>query len=338
MTEANFYTTKERKVAACGLCHHRCLIAPGKTGICAARKNQGGKLYSLVYGFPAALNIDPIEKKPLFHFLPGTSTFSLGTYGCNFQCANCQNYDISQIKNIEKKLISQFSIPPEKIVEDAIGDECPSLSFTYNEPTVYTEYAMDIMKIGQQTGLKNIWVSNGYFSQDCLSALLPYLDAVNIDLKSLDDDFYRDNCGARLQPVLDNLITLKKAQIHVEITTLIIPGLTDDIEMLSRLAGFIVTELDDDTPWHISKFSPEISWKLKQLPPTGDDFIYQAYEIGKGAGLKYVYVGNIPGDQKENTYCPKCGELGILRLGYHIERHDQSGRCSACDRSLDIIE
>lgn len=338
MQEAKFYTTDDKKQVRCRLCHQACLIAKGKTGLCGARKNEDGRLISLVYGYPAALNADPVEKKPLFHFLPGTLTYSLGTLGCNLRCANCQNYDLSQARGMEKNLSRMAFAAPEKIVEDALGESCQSIAYTYNEPTIFTEYALDIMKLARQNGLKNIWVSNGYMGPECLEAILPYLDAANIDLKSYHNDFYAENCGASLKPVLGNLVALKNGQVHLELTTLVIPGVTDDIDMLAELADFIVTELDDDTPWHVSKFSPKISWKMKQTPQTSDDLIYQAYEIGKEAGLKYVYTGNIPGDQKENTYCPKCGELGIMRLGYHIERHDQNGRCSACDRSLDIIE
>jgi pyruvate formate lyase activating enzyme len=194
------------------------------------------------------------------------------------------------------------------------------------------------MKYAHENGLKNVWVSNGYMSSACLRDIMPYLDAINVDLKSMDPDFYQDNCSAKLRPVLDNLITLKQNNIHLEITTLVIPTLSDDIAMLSDLADFISSELDNDTPWHITKFSPNLSWRLKHLDQTGEDRIYEAYQIGKDAGLRYVYVGNIPGDQKENTYCPKCGELGIRRLGANIERFDQEGRCTYCDRDLDIIE
>lgn len=337
MKEAKFYKQAENNIN-CRLCNHFCIIGKNKTGICRVRKNIDNSLYSLVYGYPAATNVDPIEKKPFFHFYPGSQIYSIGTLGCNFKCTNCQNWDISQATNIENKQNNFEFFQPEKIVEEALGNNCIGIAYTYNEPTVFTEYALDIMRLAQENELKNVWVSNGYMSKDCLSAILPYLDAINVDLKSIDKDFYRDNCAAKLDPILENLIFLKKEQVHLEITSLVIPSLSDDIDMISKVAGFIANELGEDTPWHISKFSPKISWKLKSIPPTGDDIIYEAYEIGKEAGLKYVYVGNIPGDQKENTYCPKCGELAIHRLGYLIERHDINGRCPACDRSLDIIE
>ena len=336
MHPAKFYKQLNNNIVQCRLCNHFCAISDGDIGKCRTRKNVNGKLYSLVYGYPVALNVDPIEKKPLFHFMPGSSTYSLGTLGCNFVCANCQNWDISQAQDIENKVKKMEFIEPEKIIKEAIENECESISYTYIEPTIFTEYALDIMKLAKENGLKNVWVSNGFMSEECLNAIIPYLDAINIDLKSMDDDFYRDNCGARIQPVLDNLQIIKNAGVHLETTTLIIPTLSDSFEMLKRAADFIA-QLDSDIPWHLSKFSADISWKLKDLPDTGDSLIHQVYEIGKEAGLKYVYVGNIPGDQKENTYCPACGELAIRRLGYHIERMDNKGRCAVCDKDLGIV-
>ena len=338
MREASFYKSKNNKDVQCRLCNHFCIIKNNETGICGTRKNINGKLFSLVYGYPVAINVDPIEKKPLFHFQPGSLTYSFGTLGCNFSCKNCQNWDISQSKLIEKTIGKIDYVAPEKIVENAIGDGCKSIAYTYNEPTIFTEFALDVMKLAKSNGLKNVWVSNGFMSEEVLSSIIPYLDAINVDLKSFDDEFYKINCGARLQPILNNLKLLKQEQVHLEITTLIIPGLSSNMDMLNQIAEFIVSELDTDVPWHLSRFTPDISWKLKELPTTGDDIIYEAHQIGKDAGLKYVYVGNIPGDQKENTYCPKCGELAIRRLAYHIERLDHKGHCSYCDKSLDIVE
>lgn len=336
--QSEFYRPLAGNKVQCRLCNHFCVLENNKLGKCNARKNENGKLISLVYGKPVALNIDPVEKKPLFHFMPGTMTYSLGTLGCNFRCANCQNWDISQEREIEKKARRLDYVDPEKIVEEALNNECKSISYTYNEPAIFVEYALDIMKIARDNDLKNIWVSNGFMSGNCLDAVLPYLDAANIDLKSMDDDFYQNNCGANVKPVLENLKTIRQSGIHLEIATLVIPTLSDNEKMLGRLADFIVSELDMDVPWHLSKFSPEISWKLKNLPSTNDYIIYQAYEIGKDAGLKYIYTGNMPGDQKENTYCPKCGELAIRRFGYQIERMDIDGRCADCDKNLDIVE
>ncbi|MDD5031880.1 MAG: AmmeMemoRadiSam system radical SAM enzyme [Patescibacteria group bacterium] len=338
MKEAKFYKQLDNNKVRCQLCSHFCAISEGQTGICRARKNQQGKLYSLVYGFPVALNIDPIEKKPLFHFQPGSLAYSLGTLGCNLGCANCQNWGISQAENIGDKMKYSDFIPPEKIIKNALAGDCASIAYTYNEPTIWTEYALAIMKLARENKLKNIWVSNGYMSSDCLDAILPYLDAINVDLKSMDEDFYLKNCRAKLAPVLDNLKRLKKEKVHTEITTLLIPSLSDDLEMLKKIAKFIARELGSETPWHISKFSPEISWKLKNLPETGDEIIYKAYEVGKKVGLKYVYAGNLPGDDKENTYCPNCGQLAIKRLGYQIKRLDKNGHCTKCGQDLNITE
>ena len=338
MQKAKFYQPAKLNKVQCQLCHNACIINNGQVGVCQARKNINGALYSLVYGYPAAMNIDPIEKKPFFHFQPGTTAYSLGTLGCNFKCANCQNWDISQAKAIERKTSQLELVAPEKIVQEAIGNNCSSIAYTYNEPTIFAEYALAIMKLAHQYNLKNVWVSNGFMSRECLDAIAPYLDAINIDLKSMSPDFYRENCHGQLRPVLDNLKLLKRESVHIEITSLIIPTLTDDVENFERSAGFIANELDCDTPWHISCFSPAISWRLKNLPATDASTIYQAYEIGKNAGLKYVYTGNIPGDQKENTYCPACGRLAIRRLGYEVERFDKKGCCSYCDKNLDIVE
>ncbi len=338
MREAKFYKKINESTVQCRLCHHFCAIRNGEVGNCSARKNQNGKLYSLVYGYPVAINIDPVEKKPLFHFMPGSFTYSLGTMGCNFHCKNCQNWDISQEKFIKEKEKNMEYFSPEKIVEEALGNDCESISYTYNEPTIWAEYALDIMRLARANNLKNIWVSNGFMSDECLEAVIPHLDAVNIDIKSFDDEFYKENIGARFKPVLENCKKIKQSNIHLEITTLIIPTLSDNTEMLKKIADFIVSELDSDVPWHISRFSPDISWKLRKLPETTEGIIYAAYEVGKEAGLKYVYTGNLPGDQRENTYCPKCGELAIRRLGYEIERLDNHGRCSQCDKNLDIIE
>ncbi len=337
MKEAKFYKNIDNKIQ-CQLCNHYCIIKDNKVGICKVRKNKNGKLITLIYGYPVAQNIDPVEKKPLYHFMPGSFTYSLGTLGCNFFCTNCQNWDISQAKLIEENISKMDYCSPEKIVEEALGNDCKSISYTYNEPTIFTEYALDIMKLAKENGLKNVWVSNGFMSTECLEKITPYLDAINVDLKSMDDDFYRQNCGARLNPVLENLKKIKDEQIHLEITTLIIPEMSDNLNMIEKISNFIADELDCDTPWHISKFSPEISWKLKNKNQTSDDLIYKAYEIGKESGLKYVYVGNMPGDSKENTYCPKCKELVIRRMSNEVDRLDNKGLCPGCDTNLDIYK
>ncbi|MBI5254266.1 AmmeMemoRadiSam system radical SAM enzyme [Candidatus Falkowbacteria bacterium] len=294
MKECCEYKTKENGACQCEACNHFCTISDGHVGICRVRQNVKGKLYLLTYGKVAAINIDPIEKKPLFHFLPGSKAFSFGTFGCNFQCANCQNYDIAQIsgKDMAKNNWGR-DLEPEKIVQLAKSNGCESIAYTYNEPTIFWEYALDTMILARKAGLKNVWVSNGFMSDKVLDAIIPYLDAINVDIKSFDDEFYKTNCRARVQPVLDNCKRLVKAGVWVEITTLVIPTLSDDEQMLRRIARFIKNELGDFVPWHISAFSGAISWKLQYLPDTPVEKIKKVQTIGKEEGLKYVYVGNI---------------------------------------------
>lgn len=270
----------------CGVCNHQCVINDGNKGICGVRKNEKGKLYTLVYGKAIAENIDPIEKKPLYHFLPGTKTLSIATVGCNFRCLHCQNADISQVDFISGK-----DLPPEKIVEDAIKTNCPSIAYTYTEPTIFVEYALDTMRLARKKNLKNIWVSNGYMTKETLALVEPYLDAINVDLKAFTEKFYQEVCGAKLKPVLENLKGIKKKKIWLEVTTLIIPTKNDSSKELKDIAKFIKKELGPETPWHVSRFFP--TYKLTDVPSTEVEKIYQAVEIGKKAGLKYVYEGNI---------------------------------------------
>jgi pyruvate formate lyase activating enzyme len=280
----------------CNACNHHCVISDNKRGICGVRENQNGKLYSLVYGKIIAEHVDPIEKKPLYHFLPGTFSLSIATVGCNFRCLHCQNAEISQqIKNQKLKVKSQ-DFPgedktSEEIVQHALDNKCPSISYTYTEPTIFLEFALNCMKLAHKKGVKNIWVSNGYMSKETLDLIGPYLDATNIDLKAFTEEFYRDVCGARLQPVLDNLIEIKKRGIHLEITTLIIPTKNDSEKELKDIAEFIKNKVGADTPWHVSRFFP--CHKMLDIPPTPVEKIYQAVEIGKQAGLRYVHAGNI---------------------------------------------
>ncbi len=336
--QAYFYRKLENKKVQCELCNHYCVIKNGELGFCYTRKNINGELFSLVYGKPVAINIDPVEKKPLFHFMPGTKTFSLGTYGCNFRCKNCLNYSLSQEREIEKKNLDVKYISPEKIVNKAMEFKCQSIAYTYVEPTIFIEYALDIMKLAHEKGLKNIWVSNGFMSKKCLDKIVPLLDAINVDLKSFDEFFYNKVCGARLVPVLENLKFLKSKDVHLEVTTLIIPSLSDDLEMIKEIAKFIKEELGIETPWHISKFSPEISWQFHDLPQTNYEEIETAYLIGKNAGLKYVYSGNVIKDSKEDTYCPKCNKLVISRVFYNTKRYDHGGKCSECGYNLNIVD
>lgn len=336
MREALLYKKLKSNSVQCELCNHFCVIKNNNSGICLCRVNRGGILTNIIHGKLTSINVDPIEKKPLFHFLPGSLTYSLGTYGCNFTCKNCHNWTLSQEDNLEDKSRELEEISPEKIVEDCLQNNCKSIAYTYNEPTIPLEYYLEIMKIAHKNNLKNVWVSNGFMSEKCLSLIMPYLDAVNIDLKSFEDNTYKEYFGARLEPVLSNLKTLHNEQIHLEITTLIIPGLSNDVEMLSNISNFIANNLDVDVPWHISKFSASISYNLKHKQDTSDSDIYSAYEAGKQSGLNFIYVGNMPGDQKENTYCYNCGELCIRRFTYSVERFDINGSCPKCDHILGI--
>jgi pyruvate formate lyase activating enzyme len=293
MKECLLYKKLDKNFVQCLACNHSCIIGQSQAGKCGVRENRGGVLYSSVYGRVAAVNVDPIEKKPLYHFLPGTWSYSLGTHGCNFQCLNCQNYSISQTKNMQDIGGQGYSLSPEKAVEQALSFNCQSISYTYNEPTVFWEYALDIMKLARAQGLKNVWVSNGFMTEAVIKHISPYLDASNIDIKSREDEFYRNFCGASLSPVLDNCKLLKKEGVWLEVTTLIIPTLTDKKDMLRNLARFIATELGKDTPWHISAFSGDLSWKLKHLPDTKREILKEAKNIGEEEGLKAVYIGNI---------------------------------------------
>jgi pyruvate formate lyase activating enzyme len=336
MREALLYKKLLNKTVQCLNCAHYCRISPGKRGICGVRENQDGKLFALNYGKAVACHIDPIEKKPFYHFLPGSYSLSLATVGCNFRCDNCQNWDISQSPKPNKAILGD-DLPPEKIVETALENNLPSISYTYTEPTIFSEYALDTMKLAKKAGLKNNWVSNGFWSKELFKIIQPYLDAANVDLKSSEDGFYVKNCGGRLQPVLDNLKTAKKKGVWIEITTLIIPTLNDKEKIFQDIAQFIKNELGAETPWHLTQFSGAISWKLQHLPETPVETLKMAREIGMKAGLKYVYTGNVPGLASEDTICPKCGTVAINRTGYHVERHDKVGKCPKCNEDLNLI-
>jgi len=337
MKEVYLYKKLSENKVQCRNCAHYCVIEPGKRGICGARENINGKFYALNYGKAIAVHIDPIEKKPFFHFLPGSHSLSVATVGCNFSCKNCQNWDISQAPKPDKPVLGE-DLLPEEIVETALKNKLPSISYTYTEPAIFSEYALDIMKLAKKEGLKNDWVTNGFWSKELFKMIYPYLDAANVDLKGFTNEFYVKYCGGRLQPVLDTLKRLKEKGIWTEITTLVIPTLNDSEKVFRDIANFIKNELGTETPWHISQFSGAISWKLKHIFDTPVELLEAAYNIGKEAGLKYVYTGNVPGLPSENTFCPKCGATCIDRTNYIIHRHDKSGKCPKCGADLDIIE
>jgi pyruvate formate lyase activating enzyme len=331
--EAMFYEELEEKMVHCFLCSHHCKIAEGKRGICNVRENIGGTLYSLVYGKLIASAVDPIEKKPLFHFLPGSRAYSIATVGCNFRCLNCQNYDISQMPKPKKVVVGEEA-PPEEIVEAAKRYNCQSIAYTYTEPTIFFEYAYEIAKLAKKEGIKNVFVSNGYITEEALKTISPYLDANNIDLKSSSDDFYRKVCGARLNPVLDAIMLHKELGVWIEITTLVIPSLNDTEENFRKIAEFI-KDLHDGIPWHVSRFYP--AYKLLDLPSTPLSVLEKARKIGLETGLKFVYQDNVPGEG-ENTYCPNCGKLLIQRQLYDVKLCELKDlKCPHCGSKINGV-
>ncbi len=337
MKEALLYQKLSHQRVRCFNCPHDCVLEPDRRGLCGVRENIKGRLYSLVYGKVAALNIDPIEKKPLFHFLPGTHSLSLGTVGCQFRCLNCQNWELSQSPKLNQEIKGK-KMSPEEVVALAERFRLPSLSYTYNDPIVFLEYALDIMKLAHQKNLKNIWVTSGFLTPQALEIVFPYLDAANIDLKGFSEDFYQKYCGGRLAPVLEILRAVKKQKIWLEVTTLIIPGVNDSEKELKKIAQFICKQLGAETPWHLSRFFGDFSWKLQHLPPTPLKTLEKAYEIGQEAGLKYIYIGNVPDLDKENTDCPHCQAKIIERHNYQVKRRDKNGKCPYCGADLNIIE
>ncbi|WP_297058362.1 AmmeMemoRadiSam system radical SAM enzyme [Thermosulfurimonas sp.] len=334
MREALLYERLEGREVRCHLCNHRCRIPPGKTGLCGVRKNEEGVLYSLVYGQIIARHVDPIEKKPLFHFLPGSLSYSIATVGCNFQCDFCQNFEISQFPR-HYGYVTGERISPEEVVAEALRSGSRSISYTYTEPTVYFEFALDCARLADEKGLKNVFVSNGYMTPEALDTLHPHLHAANIDLKAFREEFYARHCKARLKPVLETLKYLKRLGVWLEVTTLIIPGENDDPGELREIAAFIRDELGPETPWHVTRFYP--TYRLLTRPPTPVEILQRAYSLGREAGLKYVYTGNIPGDKGENTYCWSCGRLLIERYGFRILKNEitPEGRCPECGAVID---
>ena len=334
MREAMLYSPLEEGKVQCYLCSHRCTISPSKRGICGVRENKDGKLYTLVFGRAISLNVDPIEKKPIFHLFPGSSSFSIAAVGCNFRCLQCQNHEISQMP-VEEDRIEGSDVSPSKIVCSAKEYRCRSISYTYTEPTIYFEYAYEIALLASQEGIKNIFVTNGYMTEEALRTIRPYLDAANVDLKSFQKKFYREVCGARLEPVLENLKLMRQMGIWVEITTLVIPTLNDSDKEFEEIAQFIVS-LGPEVPWHISAFHP--TYKMTNLPRTPASLLLRAREIGMRAGLQYVYCGNIPGEEGEDTLCPHCGRRVIERMGFRIVKNElMNGECRHCHSKIDGV-
>lgn len=320
----------------CNLCSHRCVIPPGKLGVCCVRENVDGQLVTLVYGRAVSQHVDPIEKKPLFHFQPGSKSYSIATVGCNFQCAFCQNWEISQMPREEGTIMGAFAAPVE-IARAARRTGCASVAYTYTEPTIYAEYALDCAREAQKLGLRNVFVSNGYMTPELLDLMVGLIDGINVDLKAGRGEFYRKISGAGLKAVLDNLVRIHKLGIWLEVTTLVIPGLNDSDDELRWAARYLYDNLGPDVPWHISRFYPH--YKMSDVPPTPAKTLERAWQIGRDVGLHYVYVGNLPGHHAESTFCPGCGGLVIERSGYWLGRRNlRDGKCGACGTVIAGVE
>jgi pyruvate formate lyase activating enzyme len=315
----------------CTLCHHHCKISDSKFGICGVRQNKGGRLYTHAYGEVITANIDPIEKKPLYHFLPGTTSFSIATMGCNFRCGFCQNWQISQASRKKGTDLPSYNLMPSDIVEKATKHDCQSISYTYTEPTIFFEYAYDTAKLAKEQGLYNIFVTNGFMTHEALQTISPYLDACNVDLKSFREDFYRKTCHARLEPVLNSIRGMKKLGMWVEITTLIVPGVNDEAPELTGIAQFIAA-LDPDIPWHISRFHPDYEFTDTMATPV--ETLRRAYTLGKNEGLQYIYIGNVAGESSD-ILCPQCGNKLVHRRGFLVEENQlKDSRCCYCGQPI----
>jgi len=318
-----FYKPYKETKMVCTLCQHYCKIKEGNTGICGVNKNIGDEIECLVYGYPSAMNIDPIEKKPLYHFLPGTNILSIGTVGCNFRCSFCQNWSLSQEHEVDR---SRY-YSPEEIVQLAIKYECPSIAYTYNEPTIFYPYARDISLEGKKHGIKSVYVSNGFESDEVIEDMEGIIDAINIDLKSFDPKYYKKSLGGNLDKVLENIRRFSKKNIWMEITTLIVPTKNDSDDEINKIASFIANEAGLEVPWHISAFHPD--YKDLDLPRTSIESLKRAYEIGKSHGLKYVYMGNIA--HQTPTTCPNCNSSLIQRDYYSPTISSLDGsKCPHC--------
>ncbi len=332
MKEALLYEKLENKSAHCFLCAHQCRIAENKFGFCGVRQNIGGVLYSLVYGRPIATHVDPIEKKPLYHFLPGSSSFSLATVGCNFHCGFCQNWEISQTSPAQGAAVEKIEeISAEKIIFSALKNKCQSIAYTYTEPTVFFEYALDIAKLAKTKGLANVFVTNGYMTKEALLMIKPYLGAANVDLKFFSDTSYKKTCAGTLAPVLETIKLMHELGIWVEVTTLVVPGQNDSPEELKGIAGFLAG-VDKSIPWHISRFHPD--YNFMDHPSTSIETLDRAWEIGKAAGLKFIYLGNISGEGND-TFCPACGKPLIKREVFEVlQCNIQNSKCVFCQNKV----
>lgn len=329
LKEAMLYKKENEKVR-CNICAHHCRITENGYGVCRTRQNIDGKLYTLIYSSVSSAHVDPIEKKPLFHFFPGSLVFSLGTISCNFRCKHCQNWSISTAKVGD---VYTTEIPPEEAVRQTKKSGCDGIAWTYNEPTIWFEYTYDSAKLAKRAQLYTVYVTNGYISEEALNEIAPFLDAANVDVKAFNDSFYKRISGTRLEPVLETCERMLEKKIHLELTYLIIPGYNDSEEEIKKFSTWVVN-LNASTPVHFSAFYP--AHLMLDVPPTSIETLEMAHEIAKEAGVEYVYLGNVPGHEYENTFCPECGELLIERTGYHVRKRISEPKCPECGRSIDI--
>jgi len=335
MIEARLYSKAEKKSVNCRLCSFRCHINDGKRGVCGVRENIDGTLFTHTWGRLAAGNVDPIEKKPLYHFQPASRSYSIAAAGCNFRCLHCQNSAISQSPR-ETGEVAGEEVTPEEIAADAYETGCSSVSYTYTEPTIFFEYAYDTAALAREKGLKNIFVTNGYMTRECLDALDGLLDAANVDIKAFNEPFYKKVCGASLAPVLESVETMRSKGVWVELTTLVIPGMNDSPGELRALAKWICAT-DKTMPWHLSAFHP--AYKMTDIDPTPAETLIAAREIGLEEGLRYVYTGNIPGIKGESTYCWKCHTMLIERRGFTVKKNLVAGsKCPSCSAPIDGVD
>lgn len=328
--EARYYKKLEEGGIECNICPRHCRITDLERGYCGARENREDVYYTLVYGLPCAMNIDPIEKKPLYHFHPGTTAFSIATAGCNVNCKCCQNWDISQSR---PEQTNNIKLPPKDVIAVCRERKIPTIAYTYSEPIVFYEYMYDTAKLGHERGIKSVMITGGYIEKEPLAELIPQLDAIKVDLKAIRQEYYRDYVDGELKPVLDGLIQMRKAGIWLELVYLVIPTLNDTDDEFKELAQWIRTNLGSDVPIHFSRFHPQ--YLLKNLPMTPEKTLQRAHDISKAVGLDYVYLGNIPGHPAESTYCPQCGDVLIERRGYRINPRNLNGhKCGSCGREI----
>jgi pyruvate formate lyase activating enzyme len=331
--DARFWKGVGNKKVQCSLCSHNCKIDEGMFGICGVRKNENGKLYALIYGSCSSMAADPIEKKPLYHFYPGTNVFSLGTVGCNFKCKHCQNSSISMAM---PNCSCIKEITPEQTIELAREYACQGIAWTYNEPTIWHEFSFDSAKLAKKAGLYSVYVSNGYINEDPLREISPFLDAMNVDVKAFNDDFYKKVCKARLEPVLKTCELAKELDIHLEVTYLVIPSYNDSVDEVRQFCRWVVEKLGSSTPVHFSRFHPD--YNMTDVPVTPIETLLKIYDIAKESGILYPYLGNVPRGEYENTICPNCGNICIERCGYSVSLNGiRDGKCVKCGTSISIV-